>query len=165
MSFDKQLYMCWYNARLRCYNKDIPKYKSYGERGITMCDEWKNDFKEFEKWAIKHGYIKGLSLERIDVNGNYEPSNCKWITNEEQVYNKQNTRKITFKTNTYPVCTWEKILKLGKNTCDVRYKLGWNVEKLLTKRGDNKYLYPHQVDILGRLYPYNKCALFLDMGL
>lgn len=95
------------------------------------------------------------------MNGNYEPSNCKWITNEEQAYNKQ----ITFKSNTYPVCTWEKILKLGKNTCDARYKLGWNVEKLLTKRGDNKYLYPHQVDILGRLYPYNKCALFLDMGL
>lgn len=157
--------MCWYNAKLRCYNKDMPKYEQYGKRGIIMCDEWKNSFKAFEKWAINNGYTTGLSLERINVDGNYEPNNCTWITKEKQAYNKQNTRKITFKDNNYHVCTWEKILNLGKNTCDQRYTLGWDVEKLLTKRGDNKYLFPHQVDVLGRLYPYNKCALFLEMGL
>lgn len=157
--------MCWYNARLRCYNKDNPKYKNYGMRGVKMCNEWEKDFKSFKNWAINNGYEEGLTLERINVNGNYEPSNCTWITKEEQAYNKQNTRKITFKNNTYPVCTWQKILNLGKNTCDQRYNLGWNVEKILTKRGDDKYLFPHQVDVLGQLYAYNKCAMFLEMGL
>lgn len=165
LTFNRKLYMSWYNAKLRCYDKTGSKYKSYGARGIRLCDEWLNNFQAFHDWAINNGYRDGLTLERIDVDGNYEPDNCKWITIKEQAYNKQDTISISFNNNSYPLATWNHILALGKNTCHVRHKLGWQTEKLLTKRGDEKYLYPHQVDILGKLYKYNRSAMFLDMGL
>lgn len=157
--------MSWYNAKLRCYDKTCVKYKSYGARGIKMCDEWLNNYHAFYDWAINNGYQDGLTIDRIDVNGNYEPSNCRLVTELEQHYNKQDIKSITFNNNTYPLNTWNRILSLGKNTCDARYKLGWSIDKILTKRGDDKYLYPHQVNILGKLYKYNKSAMFLDMGL
>lgn len=157
--------MSWYNAKLRCYDKTNNKYNSYGARDIRMCAEWKNSFQAFHDWAINSGYKDGLTLERINVDGNYAPDNCTWIPAIEQAYNKQDTITISFNSNNYPLATWNHILALGKNTCQVRHKLGWPIEKLLTKRGDEKYLYPHQVDILGELYNYDRSAMFLDMGL
>lgn len=76
----------WYGMRKRCYN-DYPKgygYNSwYRDKGITICDEWLNDFNAFEKWALENGYQKGLTIDRIDRDGNYEPSNCRWVTPRE----------------------------------------------------------------------------------
>lgn len=160
-----RLYSIWANMKTRCYNKNNCKYKSYGKRGIKVCDEWLHDFMTFYDWSMTHGYDDTLTIDRINVDGNYEPDNCRWVTELEQHYNRQDTINISFNDNTYPLNTWSHILSLGKNTCDTRYKLGWKIEKLLTKRGDNKYLYPHQVDILGKLYKYNRSAMFLDMGL
>ena len=77
----------------RCYYKNTSNYSNYGGRGITVCDEWrdkKNGLKRFEEWALANGYKEGLSIDRIDVNGNYEPSNCRWITMAEQAKNKRN---------------------------------------------------------------------------
>jgi hypothetical protein len=73
----------------RCYRKKDIHYKAYGGRGIVVCDEWKNNAKAFIDWAITHGYSDDLTIERIDVNGNYEPSNCTWIPMSEQYKNKQ----------------------------------------------------------------------------
>lgn len=83
---------CWNSWRAmkqRCYNKSNNRYKYYGGRGIVICDEWKNDFNKFQDWSVKHGYADNLTIDRIDPDGNYEPSNCRWVTPFEQASNKR----------------------------------------------------------------------------
>lgn len=73
----------------RCYNKNSFSYKNYGGRGISICSEWLNDREKFIEWSLSNGYKNNLSIDRIDVNGNYEPSNCRWATNEVQLENRR----------------------------------------------------------------------------
>lgn len=80
---------CYKGMMSRCYREKGIHYNAYGKRGITVCDEWKNSKQSFINWALSHGYADDLTIERIDVNGNYEPSNCKWIPMSEQYKNKQ----------------------------------------------------------------------------
>jgi len=76
------IYQCWFNMIHRCYNPKNEFYKHYGGRGIKVCDEWRLNFDNFEEWA-KIGWLKNLTLDRIDNNGNYESSNCRWITQKK----------------------------------------------------------------------------------
>lgn len=73
----------YHNIKYRCYNSNSCNYKNYGVKGIRMCQEWELNFKNFYEWAIKNGYKDNLSIDRIDVNGNYCPENCRWITTSE----------------------------------------------------------------------------------
>lgn len=86
-----RLHHIWKSINRRCNNPNEPSYQHYGKRGITVCEEWKNNFSTFYNWAIKNGYSDTLTIDRIDVNGNYEPSNCRWTTIAEQSINKTNT--------------------------------------------------------------------------
>lgn len=86
-----RLHSIWATMKERCDLKKRRDYKYYGGRGITVCDEWRNDFQAFYDWAMANGYLDDLTIDRIDVNGNYEPSNCRWITIQEQQKNKRNT--------------------------------------------------------------------------
>ena len=122
-----RLYGLWQSIKRRCYSEKCKDYTDYGGRGIKMCDEWKNDFKAFHDWAIANGYkeektdkgINILTIDRIDVNGNYEPSNCRFVTNEVQAKNKRNTIPDDERFRVCPVCgkIYEIHTRKGTNTC------------------------------------------------
>lgn len=122
----------WVNMKTRCLNKNNVKYKSYGGRGINICDEWLS-FENFHYWAINNGFREDLTLERIDVNGNYEPNNCTWITMEQQAKNKRNVVNYTFNGKTMNINEWTKYLGFGKETIRARLKRGWTIEESLSK--------------------------------
>lgn len=111
----------------RCFNPKAPNYKDYGERGIGVCKEWRESYEAFRDWAISNGYADGLTLDRIDNQGNYEPSNCRWITQAEQNRNKRTNVKYKGKC----IAEWIRDLGLKKTAIDARLKRGWSIEKAL----------------------------------
>ena len=123
-----------YKAMKERTNKEYSKsYKNYGGRGIKVCDEWLNDFGKFYDWAMSNGYKDGLTIDRIDVNGNYEPSNCRWATMKEQGNNKRNNRNITYHGQTYTMKQWAEKLGIKYSTLSMRInKYDWGIERALT---------------------------------
>lgn len=103
-----RLYKTWRSMIDRCYNPNIKSYENYGARGIKICDEWRHDFQEFRKWAISAGYVEGKgrtlqSIDRIDVNGDYCPENCRWATARTQQKNKRNTTLYSYNGETITI--------------------------------------------------------------
>ena len=123
------LYSCWNIMRHRCYDVNNEKYANYGARGITVCEEWRYSFEPFFNWAMANGYQKGLTIDRIDVNGNYEPSNCRWTTYIVQARNKTNNKMITYKGETKCLSQWCEELEIPYHTIRARIRLGWTPEK------------------------------------
>ena len=118
----------------RCYNPKNEFYKDYGERGITVCEEWldkKNGHKNFREWAIANGWKENLSIDRIDVNGNYEPSNCRWATRKEQANNRRNNAYITIHGVTKTAQEWADQIGITERAFMSRVAYGWSEDRLL----------------------------------
>lgn len=128
-----RLYRIWANMKSRCYNPKASRYEHYGGKGVIVCNEWLHDFKTFYDWAMSHGYQDDLSIDRIDVNGNYEPGNCRWESPKGQANNLSVNRKITFNGITKTLAEWAAITGIDRRTIAARLDVrGWNVEKALT---------------------------------
>jgi hypothetical protein len=123
-------YESWRGMRQRCGNPNNRSYKFYGGRGITYCERWE----KFENFLADMGSRpKGTSIDRIDSNGNYEPSNCRWQPIREQHSNKRNNVFITFKDQRLTLTQWSKLTGIHKGTIRLRYSKGWPVERILGK--------------------------------
>ena len=130
----------------RCENETNPAYYNYGGRDIRVCNDWHN-FAVFREWAINNGYDKAAqhgecTLDRINNNGDYEPSNCRWIAMSEQANNKRTNRLVEFQNETKTVAEWSKIIGIEENLVVQRLNRGWTsnaalltpINKLKTKR-------------------------------
>lgn len=129
-----RLYNIWIHIKRRTNNPNAQFYEDYGGRGIKICDEWNKSFLSFKEWAESSGYSDKLTIERIDVNGNYCPENCKWIPLKEQANNRRTTVNITFNGETMNLSQWAKRLGMNFGTLQTRYKNGWSVEEMLTRK-------------------------------
>ncbi len=132
-----RLYVVWRDIKIRCYNPNARNFKDYGAKGVTVCDEWKNDFKAFYDWAISNGYNKDAkrgecTIDRIDNNSGYCPQNCRWVDNLAQQNNRTNNRFLTHKGKTHTVAEWSRILNIPSHVLYARLYSGWSVEKTLT---------------------------------
>lgn len=127
-----RLYGIWCGMRDRCNNEKNPAYKRYGGKGITVCKEW-NEFISFYKWSMSNGYNESLSIDRINVNGNYEPSNCRWATPKEQSDNKSCNIIIELNGKKQDLQQWCDELGFNRSTINTRVRMcGWSYEKALT---------------------------------
>lgn len=127
-----RLYYIWKHIKDRCYNKNGKRYEDYGGRGIAVCDEWKKDFQAFYNWAIKSGYQEGLTIDRIDVNDNYRPDNCRWTTMKVQQRNKRNNKMYTISSETHCLSEWCEIFGLNYDKVYCRiYRNKWPIERAL----------------------------------
>lgn len=127
-----KLYAVWRSIKTRCNNTADKNYKNYGARGIKMCDEWLHDFMSFYTWAMNNGYKEGLSIDRINNNGNYEPNNCQWTTREVQSRNIRSNRNYTINGVTHCLKDWCYVYNIKYNKVfDRIHKLGWPIEEAL----------------------------------
>lgn len=117
-----RLYKIYNKMKERCYNTNYPEFHLYGGRGIEMCDEWEESFEPFKEWALNNGYAKDLSIDRINFNGNYEPSNCRWADIYEQANNKRDNIVLTYNGMTKTLPEWARYLDLPYSTLANRYR-------------------------------------------
>lgn len=120
-----KIYSVWRAMIQRCYNNGQERCRNYGGRGIKVCDRWKESFDNFYK-DMGDDYKEGLSIDRINVNGNYELSNCRWATAEQQSNNKTTSKSITIGSDTKSIEGWERSSGTNKRTIRTRLQRGWN---------------------------------------
>lgn len=125
-----KLYGVWNAMRGRCNSPGTKDYKRYGARGIRVCAEW-DDYETFRAWAITHGFRKGLTLDREDGDGDYEPDNCRWIPKGDQQANIRRGIKLTLNGVTQSLYTWARIRGMSADTIRQRVYNGWSDEHAL----------------------------------
>jgi hypothetical protein len=135
-----KLYYAWSSMKQRCTNKKKSNYYRYGGRGIIFCNEWVK-YKNFRVWALSSGYKDGLSLDRIDNDGNYEPSNCRWATMREQQSHTSMSKLITYNSDAKCMSEWARFLGMSSNGLKYRIFIGkWSLERALNEKVNFKIL-------------------------
>lgn len=133
-----KLYKVWIDMRNRCSNPNNKNYKRYGLKGITVCNEWINDYITFYNWAIKNGYKenkeKKYTIDRICNSKGYNPENCRLLSIQEQQSNRTNNHWITYQGETLTVSQWSKKTGIKVQTIFTRIRIGLPIEYLFVKR-------------------------------
>ena len=133
VSWGTRIHTIWLGIISRCYNKKCRIYKFYGGRGIHVCDEWKNDIMLFYDWAVSNGYADNLTIDRIDNDGDYEPSNCRWVNRKQQANNRRSNTRLTLNGETHTLSEWGDITGISSATLwNRKFKCKWSDEKTLT---------------------------------
>ncbi|HEL0710518.1 TPA: hypothetical protein TVQ98_001434 [Streptococcus equi subsp. zooepidemicus] len=132
-----RLYRIWKGMHNRCYNSQNDNYKWYGGRGIKICDDW-HTFIIFREWALTNGYDDGLTIDRIDSNGNYCPENCRWNSIKKQQNNRSSNRYLFYEGKEYTISEFADFLNVPYWTIANQLKLGWDIGKIVmkTKKGE-----------------------------
>lgn len=133
-----RLYVIWAGMKQRCSNPRRRDYKNYGGRGISVCQEWQ-DYLVFRAWALSSGYSDGLSIDRIDEDGNYCPNNCRWVNETVQRNNRTDSNKLTVNGDTKTATEWSAISGVSADRIRKRKRLGWSDEDAVFKPIDTKY--------------------------
>lgn len=128
-----RIYRIWQRMKARCYNQNDKHYEYYGGRGITICDEWKDDFQCFYDWSMSNGYTDRLTIDRIDSNGDYTPSNCRWATRKQQANNTRQNRYLTYNGKTLTAKQWSEELGINYSTIQGRIRRGLNISEILSQ--------------------------------
>ena len=137
-----KLYRVYCSMRERCEKPSNSEYHRYGGRGISVCAEWKNNKTAFFEWAMKNGYKEGLQIDRINNDGNYEPSNCRWATRKEQANNRRirvDVKIISFDGESHTLTEWSKITGLSYWQIYRRYKAGKTPAEILERKENEKW--------------------------
>lgn len=127
-----KLYRVYTGMISRCYNPNNKRYKDYGGRGITICDEWRNSYEEFKTWAISSGYKEGLSIDRENNNLGYSPLNCRWVTRKVQQNNTRFNHFVEYNGQNKTLAELSDEFNINYNTLYWRISHGWSVEDALT---------------------------------
>lgn len=127
------LYNVWKAMRRRCSDARQSDYKDYGGRGIRVCEEWSDNYLAFECWALNNGYKNGLTIDRIDTNGNYTPSNCRWATHQEQCNNRRSNVLYENDGVIHNIKTWSEISGIPYNTLYMRLRKHGDIKRALEK--------------------------------
>lgn len=128
-----KLYGVYKHMYRRCYKETEPAYKNYGGRGIKICEEWLNNFENFYDWAVNNGYDENLTLDRINVNGNYEPSNCRWVNQTVQQNNRTNNVRLVHNGEEHTLAQWALIIGVPYKAFHLRYKRHGNIDRIFQK--------------------------------
>ena len=131
----------WSGMKSRCYRKKDKYYKDYGGRGIRVCEEWIKSSKPFIAWSMANGWRKDLKIDRIDVNGDYSPENCRYVTNKVNCRNKRNTIYVTYNGETKSLKEWAEEKDLGYPVLRKRLSLGCPIENLFDEYKRKQFLY------------------------
>jgi len=138
---NSRLYHIYRGMKGRCCNPNNKDYKNYGGRGIKICNEWldkKNGFINFVNWALSNGYKDNLSIDRINVNGDYCPSNCHWASIKEQGNNTRKNTLLTYNGQTKTLQQWSEFAGINKTTLRGRILRGWSLEDAFNIPCDSK---------------------------
>lgn len=138
-----RIYNIYGNMKRRCYSKGNTSYNNYGGRGIKVCDEWLQSFEAFRDWAFENGYSDDLSIDRIDVNGNYEPDNCRWVDGYVQGNNKRYTKRYAYKGEQLTIGEFSR-----KTGISVDY-ISSRIKRVINKRGleeiEKEWVFEHNI--------------------
>lgn len=134
-----RLHSIWAGMKERCLSPGSHAYALYGGRGITVCDEWRNSFDAFRDWALTHGYSEDLSIDRIDVDGDYCPENCRWADAITQSNNTRCNHMLTYSGRTMSVSRWAVEIGISRGTLVSRLSAGWSVQQAIETPVEHKY--------------------------
>lgn len=136
--FGTRIYRIWSGIKRRCYDPKVSAYKWYGGKGINYCKEWES-FSNFYEWAKNNGYKDNLTIDRIDVNGNYCPENCRWIDDTEQARNRSNNKIIEYNGEKHCLSEWSEIYNINYETLLTRIRRGFPFEEVLNHEKYKQY--------------------------